>query len=133
MAIVPSPKWSEVSGLRASGQKFTDMSQDKMPRLVRYRSNFETIATAKGIFGEGIRQLREKRQKSLAEVHAYIDEIEAKLKQLDFSVLSESKEAVTETVYQQIISAPDVEVVQPGGNRYRVTPPVRPSVRHGIA
>jgi hypothetical protein len=91
-------------------EKFRDMAPEKTPGMVRFRSNFATIAEAKTGLTEAIRGLRDLRQQPLAKVHEYIEAVEAKMKKLDFSVLKESDQPVTEARYRELIAAAEVEV-----------------------
>lgn len=84
-------------------ERFADMRKEHTPQMVKYRSNFQTIEDAKNTLTAAIRTLREMRSRPLAEIHQYIEATEQKLKKLDFGVLAEAKEPVTETAYASII------------------------------
>jgi hypothetical protein len=94
-------------------QKFRDMSKDQMPAMVSFRSNFATLAEAKAGLTEAIRTLRDMRHRPLSAIHAFIEKTEARMKALDFTVMKESAEAVSESRYLEIISQPEVKIFQP--------------------
>lgn len=91
-------------------ERFADMRSDRTPQMVKYRSNHPTIAAAKETLGPAIRELREMRGSPLSAIYQFIESIEAKLKNLDFSALTEAAEPVSETVFSQIIAEPELEV-----------------------
>lgn len=94
--------------------KHRNMADDRMPRMVNYRSNLETLATAKTQLLEAIRVLRDMRTHPLSEVHAFIEKVETQMKQLDFSEMKESLAPVSESRYIEIISNPEVQKLDTG-------------------
>lgn len=91
-------------------EKFTNFAAEQMPHLVKYSSNFAALAEAKSGLLTAIKTLREMRHRPLSEIHAFVENIESKMKKLDFSALVEASEPVTEQRYHEIISGPDVKV-----------------------
>ena len=107
---------NDLSGLRKRravevDERFTDVSKETMPAMIKYRANFQAIRAAKLALLDAIRELRGMRDRPLSEVHAFIEATEAKLKAMDLTVLTEEG-PITERRYAEIIAEPEM-IVRP--------------------
>lgn len=100
-------------------ERFTDVSKETTPAMVKYRANFQALREAKLALLDAIRALRGMRARPLFEVHAFIEATEAKLKAMDLTVLTEEG-PITERRYAEIIAEPEMIVRPAPGSTDRI-------------
>lgn len=94
-------------------RRYRDMSSEKLPSMVKVSSNFAILAMAKeGLLG-AIKTLRCMSMRPLSEVNAFIEATETKMRALDLGEMK-SEEAMTETRLSELISSPDVQILDQG-------------------
>jgi hypothetical protein len=98
------------------GAKSRDMADERLPRMVTFSSNFETIIEAREGLLSAIRTLRDMRQRPLSEIHAFIERTEAAMRKFDFGIMKESKTPVSERAYLEQIAGPEIERRPPDGS-----------------
>jgi hypothetical protein len=89
-------------------ETFRDKGNDKLPKLVRFKSNFAVINEAREALTAAIRELRAMRTRPLPEIWTFIEAQEARLRLFDFGVLVEAAQPVPESTFAQLAEGPEM-------------------------